>query len=545
MHFKETPKIYMTGILNKQERVKIRKRIFLHLDGWALIPSIYALHKLNILSYLLKKNKWNLNDLNKITKTNEGYLNVALRILASQGYLLRKVDNIHDKVHLELTTIGIQAIELVTHYKTFYNLIQSCTIRPKNLMSNAANMDLLEEAWNQIKCFKNQKNNELKTRMAFHMEGILLGPIMVGLGINNKLENLNENYILSSKKLGINKRTFNWIIDIFEHLNFISTTNSEKRFNNKGIFYAKRASAYGVTVSYLPTFAQLETLLIGDPNKIWEKTTDGDESHVYRYMNVWGSGGAHSTYFKKIDEIIIEIFNRPINEQPKGIIDVGCGDGTFIHHVYSIISEKTARGKILSKHPLLVVGADYNKKARIATTNKMSAENISAKIVFGDISDPENLNKILIEKFGIRLGDLLNTRTFLDHNRIYQKPTKTELSTKSEGAFAYRGKRIPNNELFQNLKNHFKSWAPFLKKFGLLIVELHSIKSKDTASNIGKSLATPYDATHGYTDQYIIEHSCFINAAKHAGLAPVEKYSFKFPDNQRTTVSIELLKTIQ
>ena len=57
-----------------------------------------------------------------------------------------------------------------------------------------------------------------------------------------------------------------------------------------------------------------------------------------------------------------------------------------------------------------------------------------------------------IEKFGIRLGDLLNTRSFLDHNRIYQKPTKTELSTKSEGAFAYRGKRIPNNELFQNTK---------------------------------------------------------------------------------------------
>ena len=545
MHVKQTPQINMTGILNKQERVEIRKRIFLHLDGWALIPSIYALHKLDILSHFLEKNKWSLNDLNKITKTNEGYLNVALRILASQGYLLRKIDNVSDKIHLEITTTGIQAIELVTHYKTFYNLIQSYSIRPKNLMSDAANMDLLEEAWNQLKCFKNHHNNELRTRMAFHMEGILLGPIMVGLGINNKLENLNENYILSSKKLGINKRTFNWIIEIFEHLNFISTTNSEKRFNNKGIFYAKRASAYGVTVSYLPTFAQLETLLIGNPNKLWEKTADGDESHVYRYMNVWGSGGAHSTYFKKIDEIIIEIFNRPINEQPKGIIDVGCGDGTFIHHVYNIISEKTARGKILSKHPLLIVGADYNKKARVATRNKMNAENITAEIVFGDISDPENLNKMLFEKHGIRLGELLNTRTFLDHNRIYQKPSKTELTTKSEGAFAYRGRRIPNNELFQNLYNHLKSWAPFLKKFGLLIVELHSIKSKDTASNIGKSLATPYDATHGYTDQYIIEHSCFINAAKHAGLAPIEKHSFKFPDNQTTTVSIQLLKTIE
>ena len=74
-----------------------------------------------------------------------------------------------------------------------------------------------------------------------------------------------------------------------------------------------------------------------------------------------------------------------------------------------------------------------------------------------------------------------------------------------------------------------KSWAPFLKNFGLLIVELHSIKSKDTASNIRKSLATPYDATHGYTDQYIIEHSCFINAAKYAGLAPIESTALNFP----------------
>ena len=78
----------------------------------------------------------------------------------------------------------------------------------------------------------------------------------------------------------------------------------------------------------------------------------------------------------------------------------------------------------------------------------------------------------------------------------------------------------------------------------MLIVELHSIRPKDAAANIGKTLATPYDATHGYTDQYIIEHSCFINAAKHAGLVTVPKYSSTFPDNKKTTVSIQLLKTI-
>ena len=65
-------------------------------------------------------------------------------------------------------------------------------------MSDSANMDLLEEAWYQIKCFKNDENR-LINRMAFHMEGILLGPIMVGLGINNKLEDINENLFFPLK----------------------------------------------------------------------------------------------------------------------------------------------------------------------------------------------------------------------------------------------------------------------------------------------------------------------------------------------------------
>ena len=95
------------------------------------------------------------------------------------------------------------------------------------------------------------------------------------------------------------------IIDIFEQT--LSRQKIQRSDLTTKASFIKKGSAYGVTVSYLPTFAQIETLLKGDPNKLWEKTANGDESHVYRYMNVWGSGGAHSTYFKKIDEIIIEI----------------------------------------------------------------------------------------------------------------------------------------------------------------------------------------------------------------------------------------------
>mgnify|MGYP001343608632 CR=1 FL=1 len=530
--------------LSKEERSEIRKRIFLHLDGWALIPTIYNLKKLNVLSLFLEEQQWNLNKINSITHANEGYLNVALRLLASQGYLNRKIDNELDEINLELSPLGKQAFELSEHYDTFYNLIKSLIIQPKKIISESANISALEEAWSELIQFQNNGNNEIRKRMTYHMEGILLGPVMVGLGINQKLIPVDQNFILSPESLDIPKRTFEWLIKIFDHLLFITKTNSKHYFNSRGVFYAKRASAYGVTVSYLPTFAQLDTLLKGDPNKIWQKNDEGHESHVYRFMNVWGSGGAHGTYFKKVDQIIIKLFNKPIDEQPKGLIDVGCGDGTFINHVFDVIYHKTERGKILDKHPLFIAGIDFNKKARIATKNKMKSEDIWAEVEFGDISDPASLNEMLIEKHGIELGDLLNTRTFLDHNRIYHKPDKTELTCKSGGAFAYRGRRIPNNELFQNLSNHLKAWTPYLKKFGLLIVELHSINPKQAASNIGKSLATPYDATHGFTDQYIIEFPCFLNAAKHAGLQTVPEYLFRFPDEYKTTVSIQLLKAI-
>ena len=149
---------------------------------------------------------------------------------------------------------------------------------------------------------------------------------------------------------------------------------------------------------------------------------------------------------------------------------------------------------------------------------------------------------MLVNQHGIELIELLNTRTFLDHNRIYQKPKTTSLTSQSDGAFAHRGRRIPNNELFQNLTEHFKSWSPFVKKFGLLAVELHAINPILAASNIGTTLATPYEATHGYSDQYIMELPSFLNAAKNAGLIPADGCSFKIPDEEKTSISIQLLK---
>ena len=46
--------------------------------------------------------------------------------------------------------------------------------------------------------------------------------------------------------------------------------------------------------------------MFGDANVLGSSIPDSGETHVDREMNVWGSGGAHSAYFKKIDDIIVK-----------------------------------------------------------------------------------------------------------------------------------------------------------------------------------------------------------------------------------------------
>ena len=77
--------------------------------------------------------------------------------------------------------------------------------------------------------------------------------------------------------------------------------------------------------------------------------------------------------------------------------------------------------------------------------------------MWGDIGNPDRLSKDLKDKYGIILSDLLNVRTFLDHNRIGEPPIhrKELVLTSCSGAYAFRGKKLDNNLVIQSLKEHF------------------------------------------------------------------------------------------
>lgn len=536
-------------MLSKLEKSELRGRLFRHLDGIVTCPAAYELQQKGITTFLLEKQAISLNELSKQFKANEGYLNVALRTLASQGWLEYNVDNSKNEVYISTNKKSEVA------FKHFY-LYKEAALLLKFSEKYSARKFELDPFLKLEQLFLNFKNNfgieiateaeiaSIQKQILAHIEGIILGPTLVLLGMKGMFHKYFMQTKFKAEEFHRDPENFSRLLDILTYLGWFEKSGDSYQFTDKGLFFARRASAYGVTVSYIPTLRKLDKFIFGDPTIFRSTGIGNDEIHVDREMNVWGSGGAHAAYFKVLDEIIIQLFNKPIHEQPKGILDVGCGNGAFLKHLFNVIENRTSRGQMLEDYPLLLIGVDYNEAALKVTRKNLVQADIWAKVIWGDIGNPQALSKDLNEKYGIDLSDLLNVRTFLDHNRIWEEPKLNgKLATTScSGAYAHRGIRIDNTLVMESLKQHFNKWKPFINKFGLLLIELHTSKPSLVAENIGRTAATAYDATHGYSDQYIVEIDEYMNAMEAIGLIPHEQTFKKFPNSELATVSINLFK---
>lgn len=536
-------------MLSQIEQNELRGDLFRHLDGIAVAPTAFALFEKGVLDFLLEKGKPTLADLTESFRANEGYLNVALRVLCSQGWLKQHVNNTSGEIRFELTELSKNAFKLIPLYADVVYLLKfsekfhrrKFEVEPFRVLEGI--FQKFQDRY-ELEFAEDEQTLFVQKQVLKHIEGILIGPTIVALGMGGMFHKYFMEASFRPDEFHDDPESFGKILDFFSFLGWFEKKNKTYRFTDKGLFFAKKASAYGVTVSYIPTFRKVDELIFGDANLLWNVPEDSPELHVDRKMNVWGSGGSHSAYFKQIDQIVIELFNRPIDEQPKGILDMGCGNGAFLIHLFDVIWRQTERGKMLDEHPLFLVGADYNKIALSVTRANLIQADVWAKAIRGDIGDPERLAQDLHNDYGIELADLLNVRTFLDHNRIWEMPkNKTpDRVSRSSGAFAHRGVRLSNNDVEDSLLEHFGKWMPYVKKFGLLVIELHTIAPELAAENIGKIAAAAYDATHGFSDQYIVESDVFTRIAAEAGLHADTRFTCHYPNSEAAVISIVLLK---
>lgn len=468
-------------------------------------------------------------------RANAGYLNVALRMLGSQGVL--EIVRSEDRVHYR-PSIGAEPTDWFRYsmaYVLGLNWIKQAEgmwNKPEEALSSdsVVAIDVLLDALEEI------PEEGILARIKWHLEGALVAPWLVTVGTLNgtaPIESWAEHDSIVTSMHHTKQEMWGKIL-----------TSLGWDHNEIGAFYLKRASAYGVTTSYMKSFVWSKELIFGDSKYLWRVEPGENEIHVDRTLNVWGSGGAHKAYFSHLDAVVKGIFNAPLESQPKGICDMGCGNGALLLHLYEVIKSSTLRGKHLDEHPLELVGADFNKEALIATSKNFKDVGVDGNFLWGDIGDPDRLALDLWDLHKVKLGELLNVRSFLDHNRIFNRPTHNRAQTPtSTGAFSFRGERLKLRDVEQSLLEHFTKWSPYVSDHGLLVIELHTIDPEAASDLQGKLPVTAYDATHGFTDQYIVEIPVYDSMALEAGLKVEPSCSRTFPSERPSSVSIRYFKS--
>jgi hypothetical protein len=527
----------------KSEKAEVRAHIFSDLAGIVLVPTINALSDRGL--FQLFAGSAEPVPFEKIlnhTRGNRGYLRVALRLLTSYGWLRSHLEKDGVVDTYSLTSEGELAAKLTPilygEVIAFFSkaLLLSDSLMGKTDTAILSTLDELaqraHERWG-LGTTEDPLFDKVHRQIRSHLDGILVGPAIVAMARGGVLAQLGE----TPTSIGTLPGSLPLLRTVFNLLAMRGWAVVEAdtvRLTARGMYATQIASSYGVTVSYLPTLNKLSVLLFGNP-RIPRFDDSGVELLVDRAVNVWGSGGAHRTYFNKVDEIVLDIFNRPLHLQPKGICDMGCGDGTFLEHLYSVVKSSTARGQALDTHPLILVGADFNKVARRVSKQTLQRAGIPTFFVVpGDINRPAQLASDF-EALELDIHEFFHVRSFLDHNRPYLPPANYVSGTRkprTTGVFARLGEEIPADELEENLVRHLRRWAPYTGRFGLLILELHTIPPIVAAANL--------DGTHGYSDQYLVEVPVFLDCAREAGLRANPRYQAVFPPSELATVSINL-----
>jgi hypothetical protein len=538
----------LTDELTTAEKAAVRTVIFQHLAGIVLAPVVKALADRGVFALLGDAPAGlGFDEIVERTGGNRGYLRVALRLLVACGWMAQRAEA--QEIRYALTPEGKIAVWLAPLYGEVVAFIPKALFLDDFLFGKSDRAvlphlkHLVHRARERWSIYTEGETTAAKVhrQMVRYLDWTLVGPAMVALareGIFRIFEAAPEGVDLSS--LPGNPRSLACVFELLVLRGWAVRQGNRLQLTPWGHYAAQIATSYGVTVSYLPLFDVLPTLLFGNA-KIPRVDEAGGELLVNRGMNVWGSGGAHSNYFKKSDEIIIELFNRPLEQQPQGVCDMVCGDGSLLEHIYTVVESNTLRGRVLENQPLLLIGVDISKVARRITKQRLRRARIPTfHVIQGDINRPAFLASEL-EELGLDIHHLLHVRSFLDHNRPYLRPANYlpgSRQSRTTGAFAYLGEEIPLDELEENLVRHLRRWAPYVGRFGLLVLELHTMPPEKTAANLDRTLAVPYDATHGFSDQYLAELDVFLACAREAGLVADERFQANFPPSDLTTISI-------
>jgi hypothetical protein len=522
-----------------------------------------------------------VRELQKETAARRGYLNIALRALASAGWLQgfsapSRPADLEAPLAVRLTPVGRRAAELLGGLGTRLDRVEASLalsqVMPRYLWSEelapegVASLPEMAQ-WCRSRCglptASGRNDGPVVDRLAAMLEGPLAAPLAVFLARDELVQTrgsgrnaeVDDRVVFPSSFGPSSRRRFEQ--EVFPCLVALGWMNPRtERLTNDGRLAVLYGSAYAVTLSYLPLLRRVEELTFRNTSfeRLFPTDAAGHETHVDRRLNIWGSGGAHALYFSAVDRIVLELFRRP--DYPRAICDTGCGDGTFLRHLATLLRDEL--GWDFFTRPVAFIGSDLNLASRQRTREALAAEGIPHAYVIDeaiDIAAPDRLDAairqldLFIEGDDgtsrlLAAADALHTNSMLVHNRTYQPSLRPPPSSTTDGCFVDpSGHALVGTALQANLVDFISRWRPFVQRYGWLFIELHTLPSSVVAQDPDRTPTIAYDLTHGFSNQYTVELTELITAAQTAGLElGPPQFQAHFPSAELPRISVTYLR---
>lgn len=497
-------------------------KVCLHIDGIAIGSTVYALARHGVFSRLrLDGSPLNVTDFATEVGARAGYFHLAMRLLAAQGFVKRMINGEEAETTVCLTPSGMEWLRLISAYELIPHAILQAVKVPEALAGRGNFERNTIDSASEL----NPDDSPMGQRVRLHVQGHLVAAIMkefVVRGLFDSFGNQAGKFV-QFEALQADEGGLNVAFQLLAGQGWAIREPGRAALTPEGGIAALMARQYYYPVSYLPTFQMVPKLLFGGQPEETLRSPDGTERHVDRKLDIKFSGLVFNRICRDpFMEVVLPLFDRdPVEAQPRCVVDTGSGDGTLLAELYRAIRERTMRGKVFDRYPLLMVGAEYNRVAQETTEAKLASACVPHLTLFGDIGNPDALAREL-SRHGIDPLEVLHVSKSVIHNRMYAPLHGTEGAQTghplSTGVFVSpSGDLITARDLECDLVEHFRKWLPWTTRHGMVVIEAHTVDPEITASRLGRNIITYLDASHGYSHQYLVEVEVFRRAAEAAG----------------------------
>ncbi len=497
--------------LNNQERTVMLDVINGFANGWVATPVISSFARHGVFE-VLSARPMTLKKLASRCRGNVGHLRVALRLLYELGWIERLEPD-----QYEAAKGAALAQQLPSDLADLINLSMTHALQAEQPERLLGWLERCGTGWAGA--------DPAVVRV---LDGALLAPLLA------KLSTLGNHVLEQAQLKEISIAALQAVQNLFVQRGWGQVGVAGFRLTPSGQALLASSGALGVVVSYVTMFRGIDELLFGKAEGVFDADEQGHESHIDRTLNVTASGLQHQSHFAELDTLILRIFDQsPLDNQPRYIADMGCGDGSLLRRIYELVKTRSARGQALTDYPLTLIGADYNALALEATGKTLAG--LPHVLVRADIADPQQLIADLAAAGITDSENILHVRSFLDHDRPFlpledQRAARRREEGNGTGVYVARdGGEIKVGHAVQGLVEHLRRWRQVISRFGLLVLEVHCLPPA-TVKRLGElTESAHFDAYHAFSGQQLVEAPLFLAAAAEAGLFPEEGMSQAIP----------------